>query len=238
MSKNTSQEADCTNELSRHMSEFQKTVNGLNNEKLSNAWSALHTAFTSHMFNVSRETLSILKELRDSVAQGGSAAVAHGDGTDGKTKKTKKPRDPNRPKAALSAFFIYKDDPVVKAEVRAELEASGAEFNGKDVLKHTSEKWKLLDDKARAPYAKRAEADKVRFHAEMAKYKVSQEGEQQEAPVETPVEAPAPVKATRGKAKSASTAAKPRAARRTPKKPTGGDSAAPSDSNTELEPDA
>ena len=77
-------------------------------------------------------------------------------------------KDPNKPKRALTAFMFF--TAAVRTKTKAEL-PTGAGIG--DVAKAVGKKWGALSDKQKAPYQKKAEADKKRAARELAKYKKS-----------------------------------------------------------------
>lgn len=82
----------------------------------------------------------------------------------GKVEKTKKEKDPNAPKRGLSAFMFFSQ------EQREKIKKSNPEATFGQLGKLLGEAWKELNDKDKAPYVKKAEADKARYEKEKAKY--------------------------------------------------------------------
>lgn len=74
-------------------------------------------------------------------------------------KKKKKDRDPNAPKKNKNAYMFYCD------EHRENVKKENPGMDGKDIVKFLSKKWGSLDEKGKAPYQNKAEADKVRYNA-------------------------------------------------------------------------
>lgn len=81
-----------------------------------------------------------------------------------KSKKTKKDKDPNAPKRACSAYIIYTQ------ERRASLVKEQPKLNNREVIIELSNEWKSLSDSKKAPYLKKAEADKARYKKEIEAY--------------------------------------------------------------------
>lgn len=84
--------------------------------------------------------------------------------TKSETKKTKKTKDPNAPKHACSAYIIFSQ------ERRASLVKEQPSLNNKEVISALSKEWNALSDTKKAPYAKKAEAEKARYKKEMEAY--------------------------------------------------------------------
>ncbi|KAL4440420.1 hypothetical protein ABPG75_003421 [Micractinium tetrahymenae] len=73
-------------------------------------------------------------------------------------------RDPNAPKRPLSAYMFF------AADKRKELKESQPDLKLGEIGKATGEAWKGLSDKDKAPYQKKADADKARYEKEKAAY--------------------------------------------------------------------
>jgi hypothetical protein len=105
----------------------------------------------------------------------------------GKGKKEKK--DPLAPKKGLSPFMIF------NKENREKIKTSNPEATFGDIGKLIGTAWKALNDKQKAVYTQKAEADKERYATESAAYTVAPT--ETAAPTEAAVEteaAPAPKK--------------------------------------------
>ncbi|PSC71969.1 non-histone chromosomal 6 [Micractinium conductrix] len=81
-----------------------------------------------------------------------------------KEKKEKKEKDPNAPKRPLSAYMFFASDK------RKELKKDQPTLTLGEVGKATGAAWSELTEKDKAPYVKKAEADKVRYEKEKAAY--------------------------------------------------------------------
>ena len=77
-------------------------------------------------------------------------------------------KDPNAPKRALSAYMFY--SAAVRDKTKKEL---GRDAGITDVAKAIGAKWGKLNDKQKAPYQKKATADKARAAKQRAKYEKS-----------------------------------------------------------------
>merc|ERR1719361_3034495 len=77
-------------------------------------------------------------------------------------------KDPNAPKRPLSAYFIF------MGEKRAEVKAANPNDKIGDIAKKMGKMWQELDEKAKAPYQKKAEAAKKKYADEMAAYQAYQ----------------------------------------------------------------
>ena len=82
--------------------------------------------------------------------------------------KGKRKKDPNAPKRALSAYMFY--SAAVRDKTKKEL---GRDAGITDVAKAIGAKWGKLNDKQKAPYQKKATADKARAAKQRAKYEKS-----------------------------------------------------------------
>lgn len=103
--------------------------------------------------------LSEVSQKVDLVMQNASV----GDG-----KRRKKQRDPNAPKKSKNGYMFYCQD----NRERVKKEHPG--IDGKEIVKHLSNQWNGLSDKQKAPYLKKANADKERYQQEMTAYNTSQ----------------------------------------------------------------
>ncbi|GAB4814016.1 hypothetical protein N2152v2_001062 [Parachlorella kessleri] len=81
-----------------------------------------------------------------------------------KEKKTKAKKDPNAPKRGLTAYILYSN------AVRDEVKKENPEAKMGELSKIIGEKWKGLTDEEKAPFQKKAEADKERYAKEKAAY--------------------------------------------------------------------
>ncbi|KAK5986077.1 FACT complex subunit SSRP1 [Trichostrongylus colubriformis] len=84
---------------------------------------------------------------------------------EGKKKREKKEKDPNAPKRAQSAYFLWLN------ENRAKIKKEGDSVA--DVAKRAGEMWKAMDAESKAPWEKKAAADKERYDSEMKEFKKS-----------------------------------------------------------------
>jgi HMG (high mobility group) box len=80
-----------------------------------------------------------------------------------KGKKQKK--DPNAPKRSMSAYFLYSID------ARPKVKAQNPKASFGDVARLISEQFKLLSDKEKKYWDKRAAEDKERYNREMEAYR-------------------------------------------------------------------
>jgi hypothetical protein len=87
-----------------------------------------------------------------------------------KEKKTKAKKDKNAPKRAISAFFFY------QKERRESLKKEQPQLDNKQLISKMSEEWNGMNDAARVPYAKLAEADKHRYEKEKKEYEKTGKG--------------------------------------------------------------
>ena len=94
------------------------------------------------------------REVGPSKAAAGKAPATIG-------KKRKKTKDPNAPKRGLSAFMFF------SAANRDKINKANPGCSFGDVGKFLGEAWAKAD---KAPYQKKADADKVRYEKEKAKY--------------------------------------------------------------------
>ena len=111
-------------------------------------------------------------------------------------------KDPNAPKRPLSAYFIFQGmfhcqmcagnywtlTSFTSGEKRAEVKAANPDYKIGDIAKvsflaksvgwkvlmqEMGKMWQALDEKAKAPYEKKAEAAKKKYAEEMAAYEAS-----------------------------------------------------------------
>nr|CDJ97316.1 Structure-specific recognition protein and High mobility group domain containing protein [Haemonchus contortus] len=82
---------------------------------------------------------------------------------EGKKKREKKEKDPNAPKRAQSAYFHWLN------ENRAKIKKDGDSVA--DVAKRAGEMWKAMDAESKAPWEKKAAADRERYESEMKEFK-------------------------------------------------------------------
>lgn len=78
-------------------------------------------------------------------------------------KKMKKPKDKNAPKRNLSAYFLF----------LSQFRQNNPNLGLTETSSKGGEKWKSLSEAERAPFQKKADADKVRYQREMEAYKQS-----------------------------------------------------------------
>ena len=82
-----------------------------------------------------------------------------------KTKKAKKVKDPNAPKRNLSAYFFFMNDQ------RPKVVKANPDLKVTEVGKKLGELWRAMSDSEKAPYNKKADADKARYEKQKAAYK-------------------------------------------------------------------
>ena len=82
-----------------------------------------------------------------------------------KVKKAKKVKDPNAPKRNLSAYFFFMNDQ------RPKVVKSNPDLKVTEVGKKLGELWRAMSDSEKAPYVKKADADKIRYEKAKAAYK-------------------------------------------------------------------
>ena len=82
-----------------------------------------------------------------------------------KTKKAKKVKDPNAPKRNLSAYFFFMNDQ------RPKVVKANPDLKVTEVGKKLGELWRAMSDSEKAPYNKKADADKVGYEKQKAAYK-------------------------------------------------------------------
>lgn len=85
-----------------------------------------------------------------------------------KEKKEKKEKDPNAPKRPLTAYFLFANDK------RAGVKAENPTFKVTDVAKAIGELWKEASEADKAKYQKKADEEKKKYEAAVAKYKAKQ----------------------------------------------------------------
>merc|ERR1712072_1424806 len=85
-------------------------------------------------------------------------------GKNGKPKKKKKAKDPNKPKRAMVAFMYFSIDqrPVMQRQNPTQKIA--------DISKMLGAQWRSMSATQKAPYDKKAAADKKRYEKEMKSY--------------------------------------------------------------------
>ena len=81
-----------------------------------------------------------------------------------KVKKAKKVKDPNAPKRNLSAYFFFMNDH------RPKVVKSNPDLKVTEVGKKLGELWRAMSDSEKAPYVKKADADKIRYEKAKAAY--------------------------------------------------------------------
>ncbi|VDO50471.1 unnamed protein product [Haemonchus placei] len=82
---------------------------------------------------------------------------------EGRKRREKKEKDPNAPKRAQSAYFHWLN------ENRAKIKKDGDSVA--DVAKRAGEMWKAMDAESKAPWEKKAAADRERYESEMKEFK-------------------------------------------------------------------
>ncbi len=80
-------------------------------------------------------------------------------------RRVKKQKDPNAPKRASSAYILY------SSARRASLTKEKPKLDHKQVISELSKEWNALSETDKAPYVKKAEADRQRYLNEMKNYK-------------------------------------------------------------------
>jgi len=83
-----------------------------------------------------------------------------------KVKKPRKKKDPNAPKNATTAFLFFSTDK------RPLLRAENPELKITEIAKLLGIQWNALSAEGKAPYDEQARADKERYAAELAAYKL------------------------------------------------------------------
>ena len=85
-------------------------------------------------------------------------------GEEAKKRRKKKARDPNRPKRATIAFMFYSN------EQRPRVLQSNPQMHLSEVSKVLGAEWRGMSEAQKAPYEKKAAADKKRYEMEMKDY--------------------------------------------------------------------
>ena len=85
-------------------------------------------------------------------------------GKNGKPKKKKKAKDPNKPKRAMVAFMYFSIDQ------RPVMQKKNPTLKIADISKLLGEQWRGMSAAQKAPYDKKAAADKKRYEKEMKSY--------------------------------------------------------------------
>lgn len=80
------------------------------------------------------------------------------------TKKTKKAKDPNAPKGPISGYILYSKD------ARAAYLKKNPDSKQTEIMSALGAQWKALSPAKKAPYLKKAEADKLRYQKEKVAY--------------------------------------------------------------------
>jgi hypothetical protein len=80
-------------------------------------------------------------------------------------KKEKKVKDPNAPKRNLSAYFFFMGDQ------RSKVVAKNPDMKVTEIGKELGVMWRAMSDSEKAPYQKKADADKARYEKAKAAYK-------------------------------------------------------------------
>jgi len=88
-------------------------------------------------------------------------------------KGKKKPKDKNAPKRNLSAYFLF----------LGEFRGNNPNFGLTEMSSKAGAKWKTLTESDRAPFAKQAAADKIRYTREMEAYKTTSDYSEHQAVV-------------------------------------------------------
>ena len=82
-----------------------------------------------------------------------------------KGKKKKKAKDPNKPKRAMVAFMFFSIDR------RPATQKANPQVRIAEISKLLGQSWREMSTKEKAPYDKKAAADKARYEKEMQSYK-------------------------------------------------------------------
>ena len=82
-----------------------------------------------------------------------------------KGKKKKKAKDPNKPKRAMVAFMFFSIDR------RPATQKANPQMRIAEISKLLGASWREMSNKEKAPYDKKAAADKARYEKEMQSYK-------------------------------------------------------------------
>jgi len=85
-------------------------------------------------------------------------------GKNGKPKKKKKAKDPNKPKRAMVAFMYFSIDQ------RPVMQRQNPTLKIADISKMLGAQWRSMSATQKAPYDKKAAADKKRYEKEMKSY--------------------------------------------------------------------
>ena len=85
-------------------------------------------------------------------------------GKNGKPKKKKKAKDPNKPKRAMVAFMYFSIDQ------RPVMQRQNPTLKIADISKMLGAQWRSMSAAQKAPYDKKAAADKKRYEKEMKSY--------------------------------------------------------------------
>ncbi|KAI8324588.1 nonhistone chromosomal protein 6A [Martensiomyces pterosporus] len=83
---------------------------------------------------------------------------------DTKARRTRRKKDANAPKRALSAYMFFSQ------ANRERVKTENPDVSFGQIGKILGGEWKVLSDSDKAPYLKKAEADKKRYEEEKAAY--------------------------------------------------------------------
>ncbi|KAI3652447.1 hypothetical protein MP228_000980 [Amoeboaphelidium protococcarum] len=108
------------------------------------------------------------KEKNDYQKSGKAEKFAKSVAASGGKGKAKRTKDENAPKKALSAFMFFSKDNRDKIKAKYPTKSFG------EIGKQVGEEWNKLSEAQKAPYAKKAEQDKVRYEKELALYQKGQ----------------------------------------------------------------
>ncbi|ORX70133.1 hypothetical protein DL89DRAFT_267350 [Linderina pennispora] len=111
-----------------------------------------------------------MPRVKSSATESKASRKAAAADTKKRTKRTKK--DPNAPKRALSAYMMYSQ----ANRDRVRKENPDATFG--EIGKFLGAEWSKLSDDGKAPYIKKAEADKERYATEKAEYDAKKDSDE------------------------------------------------------------
>eukprot|EP00903_Cladosiphon_okamuranus_P016677 g15378.t1 len=94
-----------------------------------------------------------------------------GGGSSKSPKKKRAKKDKNAPKGAMSAFMQFSQ------AKRAEIKAENPDMKITEISKVLGEKWRGLDEEAKASFQQKADADKERYQKEMVTYNAKKAAE-------------------------------------------------------------
>lgn len=125
------------------------------------------TPVVDNSMNLSTELSEANKEVEALIKTTRKSLAILNSRNNGKTGRTRKTKDPNHPKRSRSAYIIFCN------ANRSKVQKDNPELGAKDITRKLAEMWKSLSDKKRAPFDKKAAADKLRYENEMAVYNQS-----------------------------------------------------------------